>query len=113
MMEWIEKHPVFVSISIVMLGYIIQMLYTKWRVGALLEWQAGVDLKLRSIDNEINQIKISDAKEGVKMENVTNELARQTNDLVHMRAKLDDVHNMLIVALSGGKIGDSRNNQLL
>ena len=105
-MDWVEKHPVSVSISIVLLGYVIQMLYTKWRVGTLLEWQAGVDIKLRSIDNEINQIKISDAKEGVKMENVTNELARQTNDLVHMRAKLDDVHNMLIVALSGGKIGE-------
>jgi len=106
MMEWIERHPVFVSIGIVMIGYVVQMLYTKWRVGALLEWQTGVDVKLKSIDNEINQIKISDAKEGVRMENVTNELNRQTNDLVHMRAKLDDVHNMMIVALSSGKLGE-------
>jgi hypothetical protein len=105
-MDWLEHHPVVTSISIVLIGYVVQALYTRWKVNALTEWQAGVNIKLQSIDNEINQIKISDAKEGVRMENVTTELARQTNDLVHMRAKLDDVHNMMIITLSGGKIGE-------
>jgi hypothetical protein len=106
-MQWLEQHPVLTSIAILVIGYLIQALYTKWKVTALTEWQKSVDDKLRSIDTEMIQIKVSAAREGAKMESVTSELTRQTNDLVHMRARLDDVHGLLIMALSGGKIGET------
>lgn len=110
-MEWIEKHPVLITVTILVVGYIVQVLYTRWRVGELVRWQTGVDNKLSSIDLEINQIKISDAKESVRMENLTAEMSLIRGEVTHVKTRIDDVHEMLIIALSGGRLGDRVNTR--
>jgi hypothetical protein len=112
-MEWIEKHPVLITVVILVIGYIVQVLYTRWRVGELVRWQAGVDGKLTSIDLEINQIKISDAKESVRMETLSNEMSVMRGEMTHIKTRIDDVHEMLIIALSGGILGDRLSTRIL
>lgn len=63
-----------------------------------MKWQDEVDQKLASIDNEINQIKISGARENVRTDALTSRLDT-------IQSRLDEIH-MFIIALSGGKIGN-------
>lgn len=98
-MEWIERHPVMTSLAVLTIGWVIQALYTRWKVTALTDWQKGVDTKLQSIDNEINQIKISDAREGLRIETLK-------EDMTELKGELKDIRDMLVMVLSGEKLED-------
>lgn len=109
-MEWIEKHQVFITLIILVVGYVSQAVYIKWQVSSLIKWQDEVDMKLKSIDVEINQIKISDAREGQRIDALVAKIEQQRTEasksMEHVTRRLDDLHEMFIIALSGGKLGD-------
>lgn len=96
-MDWIEKHSVLIMLIIAMLGWFAQFVTARHQLKGLLKWQATVDVKLASIDSEINQIKISGAREIVR----TDTLAE---DVAHIKRSLDDLREMFIMALSSGTI---------
>lgn len=98
-MEWVERHPVMVSLLLLSIGWSIQALYTKWKVAGLSDWQREITIKLQSIDNEINQIKISDAREGLRLENLK-------EDMTEMRNEFKDIRDMIVIVLTGGKVED-------
>ena len=96
-MEWIEKHSVFIVLVITALGWFAQFIAARNQLKSLVQWQGDVDKRLKSIDEEINQIKISDARERIRTDIAT-------EDISHIKRRLDDFHETFIIALSGGTI---------
>jgi len=108
-MEWIERHSVFIMLGLAALGWFAQFITSRHQLGGLLKWkdlelpkwQETVIKRLEAIDHEINQVKISDAREIIRVNTVV-------DDVAHMRRVLDDFREMFITALSSGNVTFNR-----
>lgn len=113
---WIEKHSVLIMLIIAGLSQFAQILWTRWEVKRLGGWQRGefadwrgtVDKKLASIDEEINQIKIGGARDSQRLDSLRDdvgELKRESKEeFAHLRRRVGDLHEILIMALSSGTL---------